>query len=71
MDMPAFYDVVDIGKEEFNFGKGVLISTGYEVLQRRKWTIDLQGRLLMSSVNLDAGKREGTSLTLALGFNFY
>jgi hypothetical protein len=41
------------------------------VLQRRKWTIDLQGRLLMSSVNLDAGKREGTSLTLALGFNFY
>jgi hypothetical protein len=71
MDMPAFYDVVDFGEEEFNFGKGVLISTGYEVLQRRKWTIDLQGRLLMSSVNLDAGKREGTSLTLALGFNFY
>jgi hypothetical protein len=71
MDMPAFYEVRNFEDEEFNFGKGVLLSTGYELLQRPKWTIDLQGRLLMSSVNLDQGKREGTSLTLALGFNFY
>lgn len=71
MDLPAFYEVKNVEDEDYNFGKGVLLSSGYEVIQGKKWAMDLQARLLMSSVNLDEGRRDGTSFTIALGFNFY
>ncbi|MDF9797926.1 hypothetical protein OKW21_003189 [Catalinimonas alkaloidigena] len=71
MDFPAFYDVENIEDKAFNFGKGVLLSAGYEVIQGKKWAMDVQAGLFMSSVHLDEGQRDGASFTLALGFNFY
>ncbi|MEP2023276.1 MAG: hypothetical protein ABJH98_05785 [Reichenbachiella sp.] len=68
----GFYNIKDWSSEDFNFGKGVLLASGYEVLQRKKWTMDVETRLFMSSVSLHEGrKREGSSFTLALGFTWF
>jgi len=55
-----------------NWGRGVIVSTGYEVLQRSKWALDIQSRLFMGHVDLDeGGKLEGTNFTLGVGITLF
>ncbi|WP_020529880.1 hypothetical protein [Flexithrix dorotheae] len=72
LDMPAIYEKRSELDEKNNWGKGVLLGTGYEIKQTKKWALDLQAHVFMASVKLDNGKsREGTSFTMGLGFTFY
>lgn len=72
LDTPAFYEKRSESNEKNNWGKGVLLSSGYELLQRKKWAIDIQARLYMASVKLDNGnRREGTAFSIALGFTLF
>lgn len=72
LDTPAFYEKRSESEEKNNWGKGVLLSSGYELLQRKKWAIDIQARLYMASVKLDNGnRREGTAFSIALGFTLF
>ena len=59
-------------EEKNNWGKGVLLSSGYELIQRKRWAMDIQARLYMASVKLDSGnRREGTAFSLAVGFTLF
>ena len=50
--------------ETTHCGMGGLLNAGYEVIQREKWALDIQTRLLLASVNLpDDQKRTGSSVT--------
>lgn len=72
MDFPAFYEVKKIKHEEWNTGKGALLSVGYEIMQGSNWTMDIQSKALMSSFKLDDGTRkEGANFTIGVGFNFF
>ncbi|MEQ8555258.1 MAG: hypothetical protein RIC06_21670 [Cyclobacteriaceae bacterium] len=71
MDFPAFYEVKNINDETWNWGKGALIGMGFEVLQRKKFTIDIQARMLMSSFKVNDGRKEGANFSMAVGFNYY
>lgn len=55
-----------------HWGKGVLLSSGYEITQRKKWAMDLQARLYMASIDQgELDPLEGTSFTLGVGFTLY
>ncbi|MDW7693003.1 hypothetical protein R9C00_10265 [Flammeovirgaceae bacterium SG7u.111] len=72
LDTPALYEKKSDSDEKNNWGKGVLLGTGYELRQHKKWAVDLQARLYMASVKLENGqRREGSSFTLGLGFTFF
>ena len=71
MDVRAFYESKS-KSEGVNWGHGVLLAGGYEVMQRKKWALDIQSRLYMASVKLDDGThREGTTLSLGVGITFF
>ena len=54
------------------WGKGVLLSSGYEFKQTEKWAMDVQARLFMASVSRDDLENlEGTNFTIAFGFTFF
>ena len=72
MDFPAFYEVKNVKDEDWNLGKGALLSAGYEIMHRSNWTIDIQTKALMSSFKLDDGTRkEGANFAIGVGFNFF
>ncbi len=67
LDTRAFYESKSKSAAT-HWGKGVLLSTGYEFKQRAKWALDLQARLYMASINIGEGQHlEGTSFTIAVG----
>jgi hypothetical protein len=54
------------------WGKGVLLSSGYELMQREKWAMNIQARLFMASVSREELENlEGTNFTLAIGFTLF
>lgn len=54
------------------WGKGVLLASGYEFLQREKWAMDVQVRLYMASVGREELENlEGTNFTIAFGFTLF
>ncbi|MFK8162192.1 MAG: hypothetical protein AB8H12_06975 [Lewinella sp.] len=72
MDFPAFYEVDDFRDEDWNFGGAVSFSTGIELVQQKKYTLDLQTRLHMGRVYLDNdAHRDGVAFTVGIGFNWY
>lgn len=72
MDMPAFYDVNDYKDEDWNFGCALTASTGYEVLKRRNFAMDLQANLMLGRTFLgDDEFRDGATFLLGIGFNWY
>jgi hypothetical protein len=71
MDFPAFYED-NIKDEDWNFGGAVAFSTGYELVQKKSFALDLQTQLQMGWTNLDNDKnREAVVLSIGLGFNWY
>ena len=72
MDFPAFYEVEDFRDEEWNFGCAVAFSTGYELVQRKRYALDLQTKIHMGRTSLDNNQhRDGVAFTVGLGFNWY
>mgnify|MGYP005667910751 CR=1 FL=1 len=72
MDMPAFYDVNDFADEEWNFGCVLTAGTGYEVLKRNNFAMDLQANVMLGRTFLgDDNYRDGAGFLLGLGFNWY
>jgi len=71
MDFPAIYED-NIGDEDWNFGGAVSFSTGYELVQKKNFALDLQTQLQMGWSNLDNDiDREVVILSIGLGFNWY
>lgn len=72
MDLPAFYEVDNFKDEDWNFGCAVAISTGYELVQKKRYAFDLQSKIHMGRVFLDNDQhRDGVAFTIGLGFNWY
>ena len=71
MDFPAFYED-NIEDEDWNFGGAVAFSTGYELVQKKNFALDLQTQLQMGWTNLDNDRdRDVVVLSIGLGFNWY
>ena len=71
LDTRAFYESKSKSADS-EWGKGVLLASGYEFKQREKWAMDVQARLFMASVSRDGLQSlEGTSFTIAFGFTFF
>lgn len=71
MDFPAFYED-NIEDENWNFGGAVALSTGYELLQKKNFALDLQTKLQMGWANLENDlDRNVVVLSIGLGFNWY
>ena len=71
MDIRAFYES-ERKSEGVNWGHGLLVAGGYEILQRKKWTLDLQARVHLAGVKLDDdSRRESSSFTLGVGVTFF
>lgn len=71
MDFPAFYED-NIEDEDWNFGGAVSLSTGYELIQKKKFALDLQTQLQMGWSNLGNDKdRDVVVFSIGLGFNWY
>lgn len=72
MDFPAFYEVRDFRDEEWNFGCAVSVSTGYELVQRKRYALDLQTKLHLGRVFMGQDEhRDGVAFSVGLGFNWY
>lgn len=70
VDGPALYE--DLDGEDWNFGCAVAFSTGYEIVQKKKFTIDLQTQLHLGRVFLENDQhRDGVAFSVGLGFNWY
>lgn len=71
MDFPAFYED-NIEDEDWNFGGAVALSTGYELIQKKRFALDLQTQLQMGWANLSDNKdRDIVMLSFGVGFNWY
>ncbi|OEK04021.1 hypothetical protein [Roseivirga misakiensis] len=71
MDFPAFYED-NIEDEDWNFGGAVSFSTGYELVQRRNFALDLQTQLQMGWTNINNNlDRDAVLLSFGIGFNWY
>lgn len=72
MDMPALYEIKEFSEEEWNFGCALTAGTGYEVLRRNKFAMDIQANVLLGRTILgDDQFRDGSGFLLGLGFNWY
>lgn len=71
LDAPAFYDIKEASERKFYFGSAALAGLGYEFWRKRRFALDVQGRLHYGNAKLPEGKRDGLAFSLLLGFNFY
>jgi len=72
LDVPAFYEDNIKDEEEWNFGGAVAFSTGYELVQKKNFALDLQTQLQMGWTYLDDDKtRDAVMVSIGLGFNWY
>lgn len=72
VDFPAFYEADDFKEEDWNFGGAVAISTGYEMVQKKRYALDLHTKLHMGRVNLDNNETlDGVAFSIGLGFTWY
>lgn len=70
IDGPALYENLD--NEDWNFGCAVAASAGYEIVQKKRFALDLQTQLHLARVSLDNDEhRDGVVFTVGLGFNWY
>lgn len=72
MDFPAFYEVKKVDDEQWNWGCAVSTGIGYEIVQKQKFTIDLQSNLLLGRTFLPNDlHRDGVVFSVGVGFNWY
>jgi len=70
VDGPALYEKLD--GEDWNFGCAVTASTGYEIVQKKRYALDIQTQLHLAQTFLDGnGHRDGVAFTVGIGFNWY
>jgi hypothetical protein len=71
LDMRALYEP-ERQSMKTEWGKGLLVSTGYEVLQRKRWALDIQSRLYMGHVTRnEGGKLEGANFSIGVGITLF
>ena len=72
MDFPAFYTVNDPKEADFFIGPSFSASTGYEIIRKTKFVIDIQSRVHIGRSYINNNNyRDGASFVVGLGFNFY
>lgn len=72
MDFPAFYEVKKVNDEQWNWGCAVSAGLGYEIVQKQKFTIDLQSDLMLGRTFLPNDlHRDGVVFSVGVGFNWY
>ncbi len=72
IDGPALYEIDDLDEEDWNFGCAVVASTGYEMVQRRNFTIDLQTKVQLGRTFMEGDRhRDGAAFSVGIGFNWY
>jgi hypothetical protein len=71
LDAPAFYDIRQEDERTFYAGPGVLAGSGYELLRKGRFTLELQGRMHYGSARIPEGKRTGMAGNLLIGCNWY
>lgn len=70
MDAPAFYDIKNETERKFHFGYGIALSSGYEFVQREKFTLDLQFRAHVGRINRGTESYTGSAFNFLIGFNW-
>jgi len=71
IDSPDLFEN-DVDNEDWNFGTTVAVSSGYELIQKERYALDLQTGLQLGRTNLENGRyRDGVILTIGIGFNWY
>jgi len=71
MDMTPFYKVKEFSEADFYFGPAITFATGYEIWKKRKYTIDVQARILAGKNNIDGMNRSQMAFDIMIGFNVY
>lgn len=77
MDAPAFYDIENESERKFYFGPSVLAATGFEMIRKDRFSLDLSARYTWSSINTKAGdlvsysRFRGYSVAVLVGARFY
>lgn len=71
MDAPAFYDIRDKTERKFYFGTAALAGLGYEIWRKKRFAVDIQGRVHYGRIKFPTERREGLAFSLLLGFNIY
>ncbi|MDF1699335.1 MAG: hypothetical protein P1U56_26010 [Saprospiraceae bacterium] len=72
LDAPSNTNNCDFDNPNVNVGFAYSFSTGYELVQRGKYVLDLQARLQGGGVELPNGvNRNAVFFTIGVGFNWY
>ena len=71
MDAPAFYDIKDKTERKFYFGTAALAGLGYEIWRKKRFAVDIQGRVHYGRIKFPTERHEGLAFSLLLGFNIY
>lgn len=70
LDGPALYDISD-DNDDWNLGCSFMASTGYEVYRKRRFSMNLQSKLLLGRAYLKGdAHRDAMSLSIGIGFNW-
>ncbi len=72
-DAPVFFDLEVDNADEKNYywGPGVIVGTGYELLRKKKFALDIQSKLHYGYANVPEGRKTGLAFNLGVGFNWY
>lgn len=72
MDAPAFYDIKDSTERKFWFGGGAVAATGWELLQREHFVLDLQARVHTNwGIKNPLATEKGTAVSVLVGVTWY
>ena len=69
LDAPAFYDIKSDAERKFYFGTTSLVGAGYEFWHKGKFSLDIQSRVRLGSVNKPDGECFGFTADLLLGIS--
>lgn len=72
-DAPVFYDLEVDNEDEQNYywGPGLIIGTGYEFWRKKKFALDIQSKLHYGYANVPEGRKTGLAFNVGIGFNWY
>ena len=72
LDAPSLFEDTDSDGDNYHFGCTLAVSTGYEILRRDKFVMDLQSRVQLGRVFMENDKhRDAAVFSLGVGFNWY
>jgi hypothetical protein len=71
MDSPAFYEDDKKGQDKLILGPAAMFSTGYELYQKGRFTIDVQTTIQVGRLYTDQSHYDACAVLAGIGFNFY